>query len=66
VSEDMTGIPNDLEPQDKKHEEESLSAQELHEMAQVGTTLVCTTSLDGCLPRCIEEAHEAVDLDIVG
>lgn len=59
-------MPTDLELQEKKHEEESLSAQELHEMAQVGTTLVCTTSLDGCLPRCIEEAHEAVDLDIVG
>ena len=66
MSEDMTGIPNDLELEDKKHEEESLSAQELHEMAQVGTTLVCTTAVDGCMPRCIEEAHEAVDLDIVG
>ena len=66
MSEAMSGMPTDLELEEKKHEEESLSAHELHEMAQVGTALVCTTAVDGCLPRCIEEAHEAVDLDIVG
>jgi hypothetical protein len=64
------GMPADLDLREKKHKEEPISAQELHDMAQVGNTLICTAAADVCFcgsPRCIEVAHgEAVDLEIVG